>query len=140
MDFLRPQKYFVVPDTGWSGWDLQIARGLWSRALLLVCVENHGGGKRLLQTRCAMRLSGLARALLRLYAGLAAFALVLGWPLAAAAAGILGIAHLAVMGYHLAAFGRVMHCVVDTVAKGARLTPLPPAARAPLIKTMLRIA
>jgi len=31
MDFLLPQKYFVVPDTGWSEWDLKIARGLWSR-------------------------------------------------------------------------------------------------------------
>src|SRR5437660_1342890 len=32
MDFLLPQKYFVVPDTGWSKWDLKISRGLWSRA------------------------------------------------------------------------------------------------------------
>ncbi len=23
MEFLVPQKYFVVPDTGWSGWDLE---------------------------------------------------------------------------------------------------------------------
>jgi GT2 family glycosyltransferase len=131
MDFLKPQKYFVVPDTGWSGWDLQIARGLWSRAWLLVCVENHGGGKRLLQVRCALRLSGLARALLRCYAGLAAFALMFGWPFAAAAIGGLGIAHLAVMGYHLAAFGRIMHCVVETVATAARLTPVSSPTRAP---------
>jgi GT2 family glycosyltransferase len=140
IDFLRPQKYFVVPDTGWSGWDLQIARGLWSRALLLVCAENHGGGKRLLQVRCAMRLSGLARALLRLYAGLAALALMLGWPWAAAAVGMFGIAHLAVMAYHLAAFGRAMHRVVDTVARGAKLTPVPAAARAPRAEAMPRAA
>ena len=56
MDFLLPQKYFVVPDTGWSKWDLKIARGLWSRALVTVCAENHGGAKRLLRVRCAMRL------------------------------------------------------------------------------------
>ena len=33
MEFLVPQKYFVVPDTGWSNWDLKISRGLCSRAL-----------------------------------------------------------------------------------------------------------
>ncbi|HZU89938.1 MAG TPA: hypothetical protein VE993_11825, partial [Stellaceae bacterium] len=140
MDFLKPQKYFVVPDTGWSGWDVQIARGLWSRALLLVCVENHGGGKRLFRVRCALRLSGLARALLRGYAAAAAFALMLGWPLAAAAIGGVGIAHLAVMGHRLAAFGRIMHCVVETVATAARLTPLSPPSRAPLMGGMARVA
>src|SRR5215472_1348023 len=39
MRFLAPQKYFVIPDQGWDEWDLKIARGLWSRALVLVCVE-----------------------------------------------------------------------------------------------------
>ena len=43
MRFLAPQKYFVIPDQGWDDWDLKIARGLWSRALVLVCTENHGG-------------------------------------------------------------------------------------------------
>jgi GT2 family glycosyltransferase len=129
MAFLKPHKYFVMPDTGWSDWDVKIARGLFSRALLLVCSENHGGGKRLLQARCAMRLSGSARALLRLYAALAAFALIFGWPLAAAAIGGFGLASAAVMGYHLASFARVMHCVIETVAEQARLTPLPLAPR-----------
>src|SRR5204863_136665 len=65
MDFLLPQKYFVVPDTGWSKWDLKISRGLWSRAFITVCAENHGGPKRLLRVRCAMRMSSLARELLK---------------------------------------------------------------------------
>ena len=34
MRFLAPQKYFVVADQGWNDWDLKIARGLWSRALV----------------------------------------------------------------------------------------------------------
>ena len=84
MNFLVPQKYFVVPDTGWSGWDLKIARGLCSRALVLVCTEYHGGDKRLLRVRCTMRLSQLALFLLRGYALMTAFALLLGWPIAAA--------------------------------------------------------
>src|SRR5204863_7803418 len=78
MDFLLPQKYFVVADTGWSKWDLKIARGLWSRALVTVCAENHGGMKRLLRVRCAMRLSSLGRVLLRGYAALTAGSLILG--------------------------------------------------------------
>ncbi len=86
MEFLVRQKYFVVPDTGWSDWDLKIARGLCSRSLVTVCVENHGGAKRLLRVRCAMRLSRFAVFLLRSYAAMTAFALILGWPLAAAAA------------------------------------------------------
>src|SRR6202011_5045273 len=65
MEFLVPQKYFVVPDTGWSNWDLKISRGLCSRALVLVCTENHGSAKRLLRVRCAMRLSRFASFLLR---------------------------------------------------------------------------
>src|SRR5579875_471434 len=129
MAFLKPQKYFVMPDTGWSNWDVKIARGLFSRALLLVCTENHGGGQRLLQARRAMRLARAARALLRLYAALAAFALIFGWPLAAAAIGGVGLASAALMGYHLASFARVMHCVIETVAEQARLTPLPLAPR-----------
>src|SRR6185437_15372886 len=37
MRFLAPQKYFIQVDQGWNDWDLKIARGLWSRAYLLVC-------------------------------------------------------------------------------------------------------
>ena len=68
MRFLAPQKYFVIADQGWDEWDLKIARGLWSRALVLVCTENHGGNKRLLRVRCAMRLSRFAAFVLRAYA------------------------------------------------------------------------
>src|SRR5260370_40061047 len=87
VEFLVTEKYFVVPDTGWSNWDLKISRGLCSRALVLVCTENHGGAKRLLRVRCAMRFSRFASFLLRSCAALTAFALILGWPLTAAAIG-----------------------------------------------------
>ena len=84
IDFLVSHKYLVTTDAGWSNWDLKIARGLCSRALVTVCTENHGGNKRLLRVRCAMRLSHLALFLLRSYAALTAFTLILGWPLVAA--------------------------------------------------------
>jgi len=131
MAFLVPQKYFVVPDTGWSNWDLKIARGLWSRALVLVCAENHGGAKRLLRVRCAMRFSRLALFLLRGCAALTAFALILGWPLIAAAIGVVGLINLGVTGWQLVGFGRLMHRIIEAVAKQARLVPVEPAARTP---------
>ncbi|MBO0735732.1 MAG: glycosyl transferase, partial [Alphaproteobacteria bacterium] len=132
MDFLLPQKYFVVPDTGWSNWDLKIARGLWSRALLLVCTENHGGTKRLLRVRCAMRFSRFAMFVLRSCAALTAVALILGWPLAAAAIGAVGLINSGVMGCQLIGFARLMHRIIEAVAKQARLLPLDPVRRSPL--------
>ena len=124
--FLTPQKYFVVPDTGWSGWDLEIARGLCCRALVVVCAENHGGGKRLLRVRCAVRLSRLAVFLLRGYLLLAAAALMLGSPAAAVAVAVAAGASVLAFGAKLAAFGRLMHRIVETVARPAGLIPVTP--------------
>src|SRR6516162_871452 len=123
-DFLVPQKYLVSADTGWSNWDLKIARGLCSRCLVTVCTENHGGSKRLLRVRCAMRLSQLALFLLRGYAALTAFALILGWPLVAAVVAGVGMVNIGAVGWQLVDFGRLMHRIVETVAKQARLAPL----------------
>jgi F0F1-type ATP synthase membrane subunit c/vacuolar-type H+-ATPase subunit K len=132
MNFLVPQKYFVVPDTGWSNWDLEIARGLCSRALVLVCAENHGGAKRLLRVRCAIRFSRFASFLLRSSAALTAFALILDWPLTAAAIGAAGLICSVAMVCQLVGFGRLMHRIVEAVAKQARLIPVEPVARSPL--------
>ena len=130
MDFLVPQKYFVVPDTGWSGWDLKIARGVCSRALILVCAENHGSAKRLLRVRCAMRLSRLALFVLRGYAVLTAFALMMGWPVAAAVVVAVGLGNFLVMGIKLAAFARLMHRIIEAVATPAGLIPVEPQVAA----------
>jgi glycosyltransferase involved in cell wall biosynthesis len=124
IDFLVPQKYLVSADTGWSNWDLKITRGLFSRCLVTVCSENHGGSNRLLRVRCAMRLSQLALFVLRGGAALTAFALILGWPLLAAFIGVLGIVNIGVMAWQLVDFGRLMQRIVGAVAKQARLLPL----------------
>jgi hypothetical protein len=126
MDFLLPQKYFVVADTGWSKWDLKIARGLWSRALVTVCSENHGGQKRLLRVRCAMRASSLARVLMRSYAVLVAGSLILGAPAVAMVFFAIGLANLGVVGWRLATFGRIMQRIIEAVAAQARLMPAEP--------------
>jgi glycosyltransferase involved in cell wall biosynthesis len=128
-DFLLPQKYLVIADTGWNGWDLKIARGLFSRALVTVCSENHGGGKRLLRVRCAMRLSHPALFVLRGSAALMAFALMLGWPLTGAVIGAVGVANAGAMGWQLVGFGQLMHRIIEAVAKHARLMPLEAVAR-----------
>jgi len=130
-DFLVPQKYLVSADTGWSNWDLKIARGLWSRCLVTVCTENHGSSKRLLRVRCAMRLSQLALFVLRGYAVLTAFALILGWPIVAAVVGGLGMLNIGLMGWQVVDFGLLMHRIVETVAKQARLVPLEAASTRP---------
>jgi hypothetical protein len=74
-----------------------------------------------------MRLSRLALILLRGYAALTAFALILGWPLVAAGIGMTGLVNIGVIGGQLVGFGRLMHRIVEAVAKQARLVPLEPA-------------
>lgn len=128
-DFLVSHKYLVTADTGWSNWDLKIARGLCSRSLVTVCTENHGSSKRLLRVRCAMRLSHLALFLLRSYAALTAFALILGWPIIAAVVAMAGILNIGVVVWQLADFGRLMHRIIEALAKHARLVPLEPTRR-----------
>ncbi len=127
MRFLTPQKYFIVTDQGWNDWDLKIARGLWSRAFVLVCTENHGGMKRLLRVRCAMRLSRLSAFILRGYAVATAAALILDAPAAAAAIGVIGLLQSALVAYRTLEFGRLMHGIIETVAKRQGVTPVEPA-------------
>jgi hypothetical protein len=136
-NFLIPQKYLVIVDTGWSRWDLKIARGLCSRSLVAVCVENHGGQKRLLRVRCAIRLSRPALFLVRGYTALTAFALILGWPLAGTITGALGTVTAVAMGCQLVMFGRLMHRIIEAVAKQAKLMPLVQMARGRLPRRVL---
>jgi GT2 family glycosyltransferase len=131
MRFLMPQKYFVVPDQGWDEWDLKVARGLWSRALVLVCVENHGGAKRLLRVRCAMRLSRLSAFVLRAWAAATAAALILDAPMAAAVIGVLGLCQAMLIAYRTLEFGRLMHAIIETVARREGLLPLDAIGAAP---------
>ncbi len=130
MRFLVPQKYFVVVDQGWDEWDLKIARGLWSRALVLVCTENHGGAKRLLRVRCAMRFSRFAAFVLRAYALASAVALVLHEPELGLVIGLVGLAHGVSIAHRTIEFGRLMHRIVESVAQRAGLAPLEPSGTA----------
>jgi hypothetical protein len=123
-DFLMTHQYIVATDTGWSGWDLEIAHGPGTRAMVLVCTENHGAAKRLLRVRCTMRFSAPVRVLLRVGAVLTASALVLGAPLAAVAIAAVGFAGFVAMAWRLAGFGRLLHRIVETAAKEVGLMPV----------------
>ena len=76
-----------------------------------------------------MRFSRIAVFVLRGCAALTAFALILEWPLTAAAIGAAGVIGLVTMGCQLIGFGRLMHRIIEAVAKQARLVPLEPVAR-----------
>jgi hypothetical protein len=130
MAFLAPHKYFIQMDEGWSDFDLKIARGLWSRAYLLVCAENHGGENRVLRVRCSMRPSRLASFMLRCWAGGTAIALIAGLPVAAIIFGLAGLANLAIVVEDTVKFGEIMHRVVEHVARDGKLIPLSQRAKA----------
>src|SRR4029077_18166108 len=68
--FLLPRKYLIAHDLGWSGWDLEIYRGIWSKTKVRVAVENHGGAKRLFNVRCAVKTSRASKLVLGGWAGL----------------------------------------------------------------------
>src|SRR5215472_3679464 len=131
MRVLAPLKYFVIMDSGWSDWDIKVSRGVWTRALVLCCVENHGGNKRLLRVRCMLTLSRFAKLMLRSYLAASVLALVLGAPVVALGIAAAGLAHGLVVLRHTFEFGQVMHGLIDSVAIEAALLPVMPINKAP---------
>ena len=127
----HPAEIFRRGGPGLGRVGLKIARGLWSRALVLVCTENHGEGKRLLRVRCAMRLSRFAALVLRAYAVATAVALILDAPALGAVVGIIGLAHGGFIALRTIEFGRLMHRIIETVAQRQDLVPLLPSGGAP---------
>lgn len=124
MAFLVPRKYFIVLDQGWSDWDLEIYRGIWSRAEVKVCSENHGGSKRLLRVRCALRMSQLATMALGAYSLLAVVAMVLGMPEVSVVTVVVGAINAAVIVYQNLRLGRILYQVLELVTKRVYLLPI----------------
>ena len=124
IEFLNPRRYHVAIDQGWSEWDIDVHRGLWARAQLMVAVENHGSAKRVLRVRCRLHPSFLARLVAGVAAGLVVLtALLVDAPVTLAVA---LLALLAVGGIvsGVIGLGRVMHQVVEIVADRLGLTAL----------------
>jgi hypothetical protein len=125
IDFLKPRKFQIAIDQGWSAWDIEVHRGLWARARLMVAVENHGSAKRVLRVRAAAHASFLARAALGgLAVGVLALAL-LAPPAMAVAGALLGGAGAALIGRSVLRLGGVVHQVVEIAATRLGLSAAP---------------
>ena len=124
MDFFLLHKYFISVDRGWSNWDLEIYRGIWSRVEVKVCTENHGGSKRLLRVRCALRMSQLASMTMVGYSLIIAIVIILGMPQVAAVTVVVGAINAVVILYENFRLGRILYQVLETVAKKMYMLPI----------------
>jgi hypothetical protein len=124
MEFLIPRKYLITVDPGWNRWDLEVYRGIWSKARLAVAVENHGGDKRLHHVRCEVRLTQVARLSLGGFAIAVACGLLFGVPEITAVGGALGLVNLAVVVAENVRLGRIMNDTFDIVAANIGLRPV----------------
>jgi glycosyltransferase involved in cell wall biosynthesis len=124
IEFLNPRRYHVAIDQGWSEWDIEVHRGLWARAKLMVAAENHGGARRVLRVRGKVRPSFLARLVAGVAIGMVALAALVTDIPVTVAMGLLGLLALGGIAGAVFALGRVMHQVVEIVADRLGLTAL----------------
>jgi cellulose synthase/poly-beta-1,6-N-acetylglucosamine synthase-like glycosyltransferase len=133
MDFLIPRKYLIAIDPGWSRWDLEVYRGIWSKARVTVATENHGGLKRLLNARCGIRLTRVSQLALLVFALGIVGGLLFRVPEITAVGLALGIVNLAVIAAENFRLGRILSDTFDIVARRIGLRPLgspePPVTR-----------
>jgi hypothetical protein len=123
-DFLLPRKYLIAMDQGWSEWDLEICQGPWAKAQVKTAVENHGGTKRLLRVRCALRMSRVSMGCLAVYAGAFAIAATLGMPQLALATGMVGLVHGVAILYQKVRLGHVLYHVMESLAHKLKFVPV----------------
>jgi GT2 family glycosyltransferase len=127
MDFLRPRKYPIIVDDGWQPWDIAVHRGVWTRALVRVLIENHGGLKRQVDVGVALRPTGWSKLMLGVLAGSAVLAAVGGaWSLAAALAGGLSCAALFLVD-QARRLARTLYHAVEYTFHDLPLLPLGPS-------------
>jgi hypothetical protein len=124
MDFLLPRKYLITIDQGWSDWDLEISRGIWSKAQLRVGVENHSGLKRLLRAHCAIRMSQPAKLALFGYIIAGVLGVLLGFKELLIAAVLIGLISYGTIVYQNFRLGRVMYHALEIVANRLGLSPV----------------
>jgi hypothetical protein len=126
MEVLAARKYFVLVDQGWSEWDLDVHGGVWSRGRIKVCTENHGGERRVLRVKCALRTSRLARGVLAGAVMVAGLGLQLGLPALAVAGAATGVVAGAALLRDSVGLGRMLYDALQGVARRARLHYAPP--------------
>jgi hypothetical protein len=119
-----PRKYLIAHDLGWSGWDLEIHRGIWSKSQIRIAAENHGGAKRLLNVCCAIKTSRAGKFALLGWAGLIMLGAYLDVRELLAVATVLGGLTAVTVGYQSLRLGRVMYHVLEIVAQQIHLVPV----------------
>jgi hypothetical protein len=124
MESLLPRKYLIAVDQGWSHWDLEICQGPWAKAQVRVATENHGGTKRLLRVRCALRLSRVSIACFCAYVFVAAITAILGLTPVTAIAVCSGLVHGGAILYQKYHIGNALYHVVESVAHRLRFIPI----------------
>lgn len=123
MDFLLPRKYLIAMDQGWTQWDLEICQGPWAKAQLKTAVENHGGPKRLLRVRCALRMSRVSLICLSLYTAVTLVAACFSMPHIAIAALLAGLIHGGAILYQKFRLGRVLYHVLESLSHKLDFVP-----------------
>ena len=126
VEALARRKYCVLVDQGWSEWDLDAHGGVWSRGRIKVCTENHGGERRVLRVKCALRTSHLARGVLLGAAVTAGLGMELGLPALTAAGVVAGLGMAAGLVREVIGLGRTLYDALQGVARRARLDYAPP--------------
>jgi GT2 family glycosyltransferase len=124
MEFLLPRKYLIAMDQGWSQWDLEICQGPWAKAQVKTAVENHGGAKRLLRVRCALRMSRVSAGCLAICAGATAMAASFSMTHLALAIGLIGLVHGCAIVYQKFRLGHVLYHVMESLAHKMEFVPV----------------
>ena len=87
-----------------------------------------------------MRLSRFSAVILRSFAAATAAALILDVPAAAAIIGVLGLAQGSLIAYRTLEFGKLMHGIIEAVAKQQGLAPLTAPDNRPVPASVPRAA
>jgi len=131
MLFSIPRTYLIALDPSWNRWDLEIYRGVWSKARLTVAAENHGGSKRLLNVRCEVRLTRVSQLSLLGFGLAVAGGLLFRVPEVTGVGAALGLVNLAVIVAENVRLGRILNDALDIVAARIALHPLGAERAAP---------
>jgi cellulose synthase/poly-beta-1,6-N-acetylglucosamine synthase-like glycosyltransferase len=121
MEFLIPRKYLIAIDPGWNPWDLEIYRGIWAKARVVVATENFGGPRRILKVRCEVRLTRVAQLSLGGFALAALAGYAFAVPEVAGVGAALGVVNLGVIVAETFRLARIINDALDIAANTVAL-------------------
>ncbi|HXV28020.1 MAG TPA: glycosyltransferase, partial [bacterium] len=125
IETLVSHNYFVSVDEGWSEWDLQIRRKVWSKLRLKVASENHWGLRRLLKVKCWARMSQTAIASIAVCAAFGILAYLSGLPsIFIMVPVVAGLTLLGVTLYDGFRLSRIVYHALEMIAGKIKLAPV----------------